>query len=287
MIIITKSETKLDLSPFILEEKNLESMKVSEVIELRSQIKKIDMEEIPADKMKQVKLVQEDFKILMMKAVNSIENYLELSKMAQNLIVIELSHLVPKGIILAATTNYPGLKVRYGTINKLTRHESIYSLMFNHVLKHREIDTSLASLIKRYPPNKEMSYTELEIMDKGAAMMALQRAFRRVADVIVGKNQPDFYNEEFCFIQEVNGHQRAVFISVAKRNRKAPNLNQVQRMLGDRRDLHFDPNSETKIEQDVPVNVYIGSMGGQPTTLNVRVPYFLRAYDVIKNPAKK
>lgn len=287
MIITTKSENKIDLSPFILEDKDLMDMKLSDILELRTQMKKIDMDEIPEDKVKVVKLIQENFKNLMVKAVDHIENYLELCKRAQNLVVVELSHLVPKGIILASTTAYPGLNIKYGAIKNIQRHDLIYAWMYAKVLKHREIDTTLASIIKKNP-DKEILYGELEILDKGAALMALQKAFRKVADVIAGNGKPDFYNEEFCFLKdEASDHPRAIFVSLAKRNRKSPNLHQVQKMLGDRRDIYFDPNSEFRYEENVKVNVYIGSMSGEPTTMNVKVPYFLRAYDLVKVEDKK
>lgn len=286
MIIIDKYGEKLDLSYLALEEQDLMSMKLSEVLDLRKKIKVIELDFVDPEDVAKVDALKYQFFQLIKKAEAQIEFYLDLCKKAQVRLIVQCRDLVPEATILEKTNNYPGLEILYKSACKLQNPDYIYALMQQTVLKQREVNRGLADAIKR-SDSKEFLYEDLERMDQGSAALALQRAFMQVSEILAGKNKPDSYNEEFCVIQRHPTEVRAVFISVGQKNKAIPNINLVKRLL-DEQNLYFNPLSEARLEAEVKVKLNCGSINGEPTPIIAKVPYFLRSYEIkIEKPVKK
>ena len=290
MIIIGKYGEKLDLSYLALEEQDLMSMKLSEIQLLRDRPKLINWDIIESDDVVKVDALKYQFFQLLKKADGQIEFYLDLCKKAQTRLIVESGDLVRESDIIEKTKNYPGLEILYKSACKLKTPDYIYALMQQVVLKQREISRLLAGEIKergkrsldKIANNEEydgsFSYFELERMDRGAAALALQRAFMQISDVLAGNKKPDSYTDEFCILQSEDKEVRAVFISVGRKATKEPNLMLVERMVGE--PLYFNPTSESRLEAEVKVKINCGSVNGEPVPIIAKVPYFLRSYAV-------
>jgi hypothetical protein len=291
MIITGKYGDKLDLSYLALEEQDLMSMKLSEIQALRNKPKMINWDLIENDDIQKVDALKYQFFQLLKKADGQIELYLDLCKKAQSRVIVECGNLVSEMEIIEKTKNYPGLEILYKSACKLKSPDYIYALMQQIVLKQREISRSFANEIKvRNQKVAEhlakgekfdgtFTYEELQRMDQGAAALALQRAFMQVSDVLAGNKKPDSYTDEFCVIQPDEKEVRAVFISVGNRAANKPNISQVERLIGEA-NLYFNPSSECRLEAEVKIKINCGSIGGEPTPIVAKIPYYLRSYSI-------
>jgi hypothetical protein len=287
MILIDKFGEKLDLSYLTLEESDLMSMKLNEILELCRK-PKIDLDRLEAEEAKKIEMYQEQFKYLTLKVEQKIEFYLDLCHKAQVRIFVQCRDLVSEQVLKEKTDNYPGLGIQYKSACNLKTPDYIYALMQQIVLKQREINRSLAGAISR-SETKEFSYEELQRLDSGASALALQRAFMQVSEVLANNKRPDSFTDEFFIISKDERDLRAVFISVGKRNNQKPNLNEVKRKIkndqtlsGNRQlsdnQIFLDPRSEQYLEAEAKVNFNCGSIGGEPAPIIAKVPYFLRSY---------